>query len=79
MYQRTGLRYVPAQQFISAHILKALKRLYHGKPILDIYYKKINKDGNKDIQVGLSVLFMVGKINAECLKTGKCPNILTTY
>lgn len=46
---------------------------------LDIYYKKINKDTNKDIQVGLSVLFMVGKINAECLKTGNWPNILTTY
>lgn len=46
---------------------------------LDIYYKKINKEANKDIQVGLSVLFMVGKINAECLKTGNWPHILTTY
>lgn len=46
---------------------------------LDIYYKKINTEAKKDIQVGLSVLFIVVKLNVECLKTGNWPNILTTY
>ena len=46
---------------------------------LDIYYKKINTDAKKDIQVGLSVLFIVVKLNVKCLKTGNWPNILTTY